>query len=466
LATEKESYVKAVTNHDLAVLVEQAGFDRSHAVLARQINHAAKTEYGLVTAYDGASVYWWLRGRSPEQPAPELLARILGGAVGREIGIEELGFPYVAGSPDHQTLCYPATLEDSIAAATRLWTRLGRGAELPAAPFATVAAVEAGWRWHFDPPDQSTAHCGRIKVSAADIEALRCCQAQFVELDKRLGGGHSRGLLADFLARDLAPLLAGEYPDPVGRELFQVAAELTCASAFMFYDVADHGRAQRAFVQSLRMAKAAGDRVLGAHVLANLATQAICLDRPAEAVRLAHAAIEGAGRTPPAMVTARLYCTAATAHAQAADAHAFHAAWATAENALARDDETIPGWAGYFTAAHLAGSAMRSLLDLGRPREALAHQEAAMCLPAGNVRTRALHTALAAAVYARAGQLDQACHLGTQAVSQATKVRSHRVGARVRQLAVLLRPHAALPEAAAFLDAVDAQQPQLGIAPA
>jgi hypothetical protein len=458
--------VKAVTNHDLAVLVEQAGFERSHAVLARRVNHAARTEHGLVTAYDGASVYWWLRGRSPEQPAPQLLARILGGALGREVGVEELGFARVTGASDHQTLRYPATLEDSIATAARLWNRLGRGAGLPAAPFATAAAVEAGWRWHFDPPDQSVAHRGRVQVVAADIEALRCCQTQFVELDKRLGGGHSRGLLADFLARDLAPLLAGDYPDSVGRELFQVAAELTCAGAFMFYDVADHGRAQRAFIQALRMAKAAGDRVLGAHVLANLATQAICLDRPGEAVRLAHAAIEGVGRTPPAMVTARLYCTAATAHAQAADARAFHAAWATAETALARDDDIIPSWAGYFTAAHLAGSAMRSLLELDRPGEALAQQEAAMSLPTGNVRTRALHTALIATAYFRAGHLDQACHLAVQAASQATKVRSDRVGARVRQLAVLLRPHAALPEAAAFLEAADAQQRQPAIAPA
>lgn len=444
--------VRPVTNHDLAALLEAAGFDRSHAALARQVKHAAKAEHGLITSYDGASVYWWLRGRSPDQPAPELLARILGRALGRQVAVDELGFLRAAGS-EQDTLRYPDTIEESIALATELWNRLGR--QPPGqdpAPFAARAAAEAGWRWHFDPPDPTTAHRGRLQVRAGDVELLRGFQVYFLDLDKRHGGGSTRSLLADVLSRQVAPLLAGQYSDAVGRDLFQVAAELTCASAFTFYDSADHGRAQRAFIQALRLSKAAGDRALGAHVLANLATQAVYLDKPAEAVRLARAAVEGAGTSPPAMVSARLYSTAATAHAQAGDAGSFRRSLSRARAALERSDGTGPAWAGYFTPAHLAGSAMRSLLDLRLPAEALAHQAAALNLPEGNVRTLALHTALSATAHARAGNIEQAAHLGSLAAEQATRVRSSRVASRVGTLIGLLAAHRALPQAAGFLD--------------
>jgi hypothetical protein len=444
--------VRPVTNHDLAALLEATGFDRSHTALARQVNHAAKAEYGLITAYDGASVYWWLRGRSPDQPAPELVARILGRSLGRQITLDELGFPRAAAA-EQDTLRYPDTIEESITLATELWNRLGRQRTgQDPAPFAVRAAAEAGWRWHFDPPDPSAAHHGRIRVRAADVELLRAVQIHFLDLDKRHGGGGTRSLLADVLSRQVAPLLAGQYSDTVGRELFQVAAELTCASAFTLYDSADHGRAQRAFIQALRLSKAAGDRALGAHVLANLATQAVYLDKPAEALRLARAAVEGAGTSPPAMVAARLYSTVATAHAQAGDAGSFRRALASSQTALDRADGSGPTWAGYFTAAHLAGSAMRSLLDLQLPTEALGHEAAALNLPEGNVRTLALHTALSATAHARAGNIDQAADLGILAAEQATRVRSSRVAARVNTVIGLLTAHRALPQAARFLE--------------
>jgi hypothetical protein len=75
----------------------------------------------------------------------------------------------------------------------------------------------------------------------------------------------------------------------------------------------DHGAAQRAFIQALRLSKAAGDRTHGAHIVANMAVQAIFLNLPAEAVRLARAAAEGAGRNPAPAVTASLSTVEANA---------------------------------------------------------------------------------------------------------------------------------------------------------
>jgi hypothetical protein len=442
---------KPVINPGLQDLLAEAAYDRSHAVFARQVNRAGADCYGLILKYDGASVYWWLRGRCPEQPAPELIAQVLSRRLGRQVSIGALGFTRTQAHGDG--LAFPATVPEAVETAAALWRRFGRR-EPPAeaAPFITTAAIEAGWRWHFDPPDSSVARVAGRRVSMDDIDLLWSCSDQFMEMDRRHGGGHARAFLADFLTRDVAPLLRGSCTERVGRELFSAAAELTGMSAFMSYDISDHGAAQRAFIQALRLSKAAGDRAYGAHILANMATQAIFLNLPGEAVRLARSATEGAGRNPGPAVTARLTTTEANAHAIAGDLRAYRTAYGRAERALGRMDGSGPRWARYFTSAHLAGTAMRSLLDLDRPEEALTHQQQVLQVRSGNTRTLALHIALTATAHARAGQPRPAAQLALQALHQARNVRSRRVTARITQLAAVLEPHRSVAEVADFLD--------------
>jgi tetratricopeptide (TPR) repeat protein len=445
---------RPVTNTELESLLAQASYARSHSAFARQINRAAAHRYGLVLKYDGASVYWWLRGRCPEQPAPELIAEALSGRLGRRVHVAELGFSRLADDGDADALTFPTTMSGAIEAAVALWRRIGKAAPEHAAPFVTTAAAEAGWRWHFDPDDASVIRDAGRRVETADVETLRACAEQFLELDRRHGGGHARAFLGDFLTRDVAPLLRGSYTDPVGRELFAAAAELTGMAAFMSYDIGDHGGAERAFIQALRLSKAAGDRIYGAHILANLATQAIFLNLPAEAVRLSRAAVKGAGRRPAPVAAARLYSTLANAHALAGDLRSFRSAIGRAQHALDRADGAGPMWARYFTPAHMAGTTMRSLLDLERPMEALEFQEQVLDLAPGNARTRALHTALTATAHAQAGQIDDAAHMGQQAVGMARRIRSQRVSARIRLLADVLTEHRRVSEVAEFLDQI------------
>jgi hypothetical protein len=438
-----------VTNHALGALLAEAAHDRSHAAFARQVNHAAADRYGLMLKYDGASVYWWLRGRCPEQPAPELIAQVLSRRLGRHVTVGELGFARDDGHEDG--LLFPATVPEAVESAAALWRRFGHGGPpAQAVPFVTAAAIEAGWRWHFDPPDSSVARVAGRKVSMDDVNALRSCSDQFMDLDRQHGGGHARAFLADFLTRDVAPMLRGSYTDKVGRELLAAAADLTGMSAFMCYDICDHGAAQRAFIQSLRLSKAAGDRTYGAHILANMAVQAIFLNLPGEAVRLSRAAVEGAGRNPAASATACLSTVEANAHALAGDLRAYRTAYGRAERALDRMDGSGPRWARYFTDAHLAGTAMRSLLDLGRPGEALTHQPQVLQVRSGNTRTLALHTALTATVHAHAGNVDQAAHLAVAALGQARHIHSSRVAARITQLSSALEPHQSAAEVAAY----------------
>ncbi|NVI87838.1 hypothetical protein [Actinomadura sp. BRA 177] len=97
---------------------------------------------------------------------------------------------------------------------------------------------------------------------------------------------------------------------------------------------------------------------------------------------------------------------------------------------------------------------MRSLLDLGRPEEALTFQKQAMDVAPGNARTRALHTALTATAHAQAGQIDAAAHLALDALALAKPIRSRRVQARITLLASTLAPHCPMPEVDAFLEQV------------
>ncbi|GAA3704895.1 hypothetical protein GCM10022224_082850 [Nonomuraea antimicrobica] len=376
--------------------------------------------------------------------------------LGRAVQTSDLGFAALAADTDARALLFPTGVPAAIETASGLWCRLGSAASSPALPtpsasFVASAAEQAGWRWHFDPPDISVARTAGRAVDALDVHMLRSCAEQFLDLDRRHGGGHARTFLGDFLTRDVTPLLRGRYADAVGRKLFAAAAELTGMAAFMSYDIGDHGTAQRAFIQALRLSKAAGDRLHGAHILANLATQAIFLGLPSEAVRLARATVEGAGRHPGAMVAARLHATAANAHALAGDRHGFAKTIARAAHAL-EHAKAGPSWARYFSPAHLAGTAMRSLLDLDRPGEALRYQEQALDLGPANLRTRALHTALTATAHARAGHIDQAALLAVQALQLARQVRSRRVTARIVLLADVLSPHLSVAEVSAFLD--------------
>ncbi|HET8661281.1 MAG TPA: hypothetical protein VFM55_20070 [Micromonosporaceae bacterium] len=427
---------KAVSNHHLNAVLVEAGYGRAHGTFARQVNLRGR-DHGPVLQYDAASVYWWLRGRRPDDPVPQVIAEVLSRRLGRSVAVAELGFD-ARGAQTGLGLTFAADLDDARTTVAGLWRhQVARHSFLTAAPFVSTATAEAGWRWHFDPRDPDASHRGDHRVTLADIETLRACQQQFLDLDRRHGGGQFRTLLAEWLHREVLPILHGTYTDRVGRQLLAAVAELTGQVAFMSYDIGEHGLAQRYFIQALRLAKAAEHTAFGAHILANMSTQAVYLRQPGEAVRLARAAVNGGRSRADSSVMARLHTAEACAHATAGDARSCGAALRRAEKAAAKTGGSDqPLWAGYFTPAHLAGTAIRCLLDLGRTTEAVRHAEQALGLSEDSVRTRALHTALIATVYTtgRTAEPEHASRLGREALDLAERVRSRRVTDRIDEL--------------------------------
>ena len=126
-----------------------------------------------------------------------------------------------------------------------------------------------------------------------------------------------------------------------------------------------HGLAQRFFIQALGLARQAGDRVYGAHIMSNLATQALFLDHGNEATRLARAAISGAGNAATPTLLARLSVTEARGFALLGDHRETRAAIRRADKAMDRSDPALdPAWLTSYSPAHHAGSVMHALRDL------------------------------------------------------------------------------------------------------
>ncbi|MEU4555877.1 hypothetical protein EV382_2080 [Micromonospora violae] len=435
---------RPVTNAAFEGLLIAAGYGTAHAAFARQLNHAGRNQG--TWRYDAASVYWWLRGRRPGEHVQAAMAETLTRKLGRSVAVTELGF----GAADTIGTCvYPASVGGAIDTAEQIWTRLAKQlSSQVTGPFDSGKALQAALGWRYDLPDESASRSGRQQVTPTDVQSLYGLADHFTDLDRRHGSGspRTRSLMADFLVRQVAPMLHGTYTGAVGRDLMRVTATLCGQLAFMSYDAGDHATAQQHMTVALRLAKAADDRLYGAHLLANLATQAVHLGHSRDAARLAEAAIDGAGRAPAA-VLARLHATAATAYGQSGERRGCQLALARAERALGRAGATPgPRWVTYFSPAHLAGAALRCLGDLQLYSQALNHAPDALTLASENTRTRALHTALLAVTLARAGDTDAACIWGRKLAQHASDIHSARVQQRVRELSAALSPQQASPQ--------------------
>ncbi|MEK8105764.1 hypothetical protein NKG94_12590 [Micromonospora sp. M12] len=327
----------------------------------------------------------------------------------------------------------PASVDGAIEAAEQIWTRLAKRLNQQASgAFDSGKALEAALGWRYDLPDQAVSRNGRQQVTSTDVQSLYALADHFTDLDRRHGSGspRTRAVMADFLVRQVAPMLQGTYTDAVGATS-RAAATLSGQLAFMSYDAGEHAMAQHHVTLGLRLAKAADDRLYGAHLLANLATQAVFLRHARRPCGSPKQPLTGWRR--PAAVLARLHATAATAYGQLGERRACQLALTKAEHAIDRTGANpCPRWVGYFSPAHLAGAALRCLGDLHLYTQALRHGPEALNLGSQNARTLALHTALIAMTHARAGETDAACNWASELSQHVAGIQSARVQQRPR----------------------------------
>jgi tetratricopeptide (TPR) repeat protein len=291
------------------------------------------------------------------------------------------------------------------------------------------------------------------RVGSGDIAALSAVGDLFRTLDNAYGGGHARQALVRYLESEVEPMLRGSYGEKTGRALFGAVAELTRLAGWTSYDVGAHGLAQRYFVQALRLAQAAGDRVYGAYVLVTMSRQAVYLGHGREAVQLARVAQQGVGSGVPPVVQALLSAAEARGLGLLGETRACTAALVRAERALeaARPGDESPSWAKFFDEAQLADEFGHCHRDLEQYRAAVRHAERSLRLRgAAYARSRVFCRTVLASARLALGEVEQACALAGEALRGAVEMRSARALEYVHDFSRRLQPYRDSPAVRTF----------------
>jgi len=297
---------------------------------------------------------------------------------------------------------------------------------------------------------------GLQRVGRGDIAAVRAVGDLFRSLDNAYGGGHARQALIRYLESEAEPMLRGRYNEAIGRSLFGAVADLTRLAGWTSYDIGAHGLAQRYFVQSLRLAQAANDRLYGGYVLVTMSRQAVYLGHGREAVQLARVAQQGVGAVAPTTVQALMHAAEARGHGLIGDTRACTTSLVRAERALqaARPGDELPSWARFFDEAQLADEFGHCYRDLQQWRPCAQHAERSLRLRSGSyARSRVFCRTVLATARLGMGEVDDACSAATEALRGASEMRSLRAVEYLREFSRKLAPYRGNASVRAFEEA-------------
>jgi hypothetical protein len=322
----------------------------------------------------------------------------------------------------------------------------------------TVAASVAPSRdWLVATLEEAIESRGR--VGTAQVDAIRRTFGVFQELDVMRGGGHARPQLASYLEYVVVPLLHANDPETSdGRALYSAASEQLYLLGWMAFDNGEHPIAQRYLIQALRLAEAAKDVELGAHVLAGLSDQATLTGHPDQGIQLARTGITGLQRGHSPACLADLRVLQARAEAGMGDEASAVRSVGLSEQAFAEVvDDNEPEWARFIDVAYLNGEYAHVFRDLERSTEAAIYAQRSV--DDANRQQRARRGALANAALSRAALIDHdlaaaVAAAGTSA-ALATRVQSSRSMAAVDDLRTRLRPHLRSSCVRDFFDATE-----------
>ncbi|MGH4025186.1 MAG: hypothetical protein ACRDRV_11470 [Pseudonocardiaceae bacterium] len=442
-------------NESLAALIVEAD-ERgrcSWAGLARRINDLG-AEQGLALRYDYTAVHRWVkRGEKPRPPVPSLLAQALSEKLGRRVSPIDFGMSNDE-SLAARSLDYSANLSTTIDTIVELGEADKRRRSVIKAPFVLAALAIPSRNWLLSTLDETVGDRGPRKIGMRQVSGIREMFSLFQEMDVMRGGGHARTALVEYMNSYVLPLTKEKHEPLVQRAIYEAAAEQAYLVGWMAYDDGQHGLAQRYLIQSLRLAKASENPVLGAHVLAGMSDQANLLGHPHEALMLARAGrASGITVSDSAACLADLYILESRALATVDDSRAASVAIAKAENIFQHVvPENEPEWARFIDVPYVFGEAAYSFRDLGDPVqvERFASESAAVAKQQGRARRGTLsHAALAASLIQR-GNIEEAAATGLHVVELAASVNSSRCISAVRNLQHQLLPYTSVPEVEQF----------------
>ncbi|WP_433293741.1 helix-turn-helix domain-containing protein [Actinoplanes sp. CA-030573] len=363
--------------------------------------------------------------------------------------------PDDTGAEASTGLSYASNWQRGVDAAVRLWrSDIRRQDGLRNAGFSAPAFLPPAMRWLVSSFDERPAGRGERLVGRPDVETVRQMTATYRALDNRFGGGHVRESLIRFLNQDVAEVISGSYDVTTGRHLLSAVAEATRLAGWTSYDAGMHGLAQRYLIQALRLAAGAGDRALGAEILAAMSHQAAYQQAPVEAVDLALAASRAAGDAGVAAIQAESAVLEAHGHAIGGDERASARALSRAEVIFDKADRAgEPQWIGYFDESYLAAKFGHCFTALGRGDIALRFAARSLEMDGRQfARGRQFNLVLLAVAHIQTGNPEEAARLGIDAIDATEGLRSARARDYLVELANRLSKHVGLPAVRDFTE--------------
>ncbi|GAB2918161.1 hypothetical protein GCM10027280_01490 [Micromonospora polyrhachis] len=416
------SDVMPSVNEALAAAIRSAGC--SHAGLARRINKLGAAR-GMCLAYDKTAVSHWLSGTQPRPQVRFLIAEALSEKLHRPVTLAELGLAEPeAPSCTVGGLLYQRSIGPTISTLMELAKLdIERRSLLKMAPFLAGALVapQRDWLLHLLGQENTSPPA----ETSAPADALLEMGRVFEDLDNRLGGGHARLALVQYLREQVTPLLRLPHPDGQRQRLFTAAAHLVSTAGWMTYDSGDLGLAQRYMTQALRLCAEGGELALANQIFAGLSHLTISAGSPQEGLNLALTGLATAKQTDSRLGLMRLHAMRARAHAALGERRQATQAITAAEHAL----DASPGpdnesqWGRFLNASFLAAETAACMQDVGD--HAAAQRFAAMAA-AGTGQLGRRQT-ISLAVLATA-QLDQPSRDLEGAVDNATKALNGMAG--------------------------------------
>lgn len=450
-------------NDQLEALMLEAGYLREDGTVGLKV-FARAVGQQAGKAYTHTYVRRWLDGMVPRDAKTRAaIVAALAQRLGRQIGLDEVGFGRAQKVSADLGLNYSDRLADSVASSSRLWQAdlEGMSALIDTPPNA-AAWNEAALSWLVSTRDDVLSDTGKRKVGEVDIRGIQKTTAMFDELDGEHGGGHARRALIEFLRTDVVGLLGGfTSNDKLRRDLFKAATQATLLGAWMSYDAGLHGLAQRYFIQSLRISESSDDRLLGASILDAMSHQATFLGRYKEAANLARSARMGSTLSGSPSALAHFYAMEARALARLGDASGCDKAMAAAVREFERrDPDNDPAdWFSYFNEAELAAELGHCNRDLGRANDGVIYAAQSLGETAsGYVRSDFFATMVLADSHLDSGDVSQACDVALKAIEIGETLKSARCGAYVDEFRARLTRLGKSQESADFIERVSASR--------
>jgi tetratricopeptide (TPR) repeat protein len=425
-------------NYSLRLRIAEAGV--SYGALAQAIRQIAQENGDHQQRATKASVAHWVAGTRPHPRTAEYLREALSRKVGRLLTLADIGLT----SGTDGVFDVDRLPTDPVAAIAHLGRAdVDRRTLISSAGYSIGALLLPLGKLE-EHADRSVGVRARsATIGIGEVRAVRDMTLAFTAADERLGGGHARSAVVEYLASDVATYLKGRFAsENVRRAMFEAAAQLSYLAGWKAHDLGLAGLAQQYYLCSFQLASESDPHAHAGYALRILAHQAMDLGRHEHCVDLADEALARAKGRVDASVESLFWLTAARANAASKSARKARAALSKAELLISRARaEQGPSWAALggpaeARLAHQAGKTLQALGDLKAAGEQYAR--AARCWdPQTHPRVYALALADLAETQCQQGHVEQASQTWNEALDGMPGIRS----ARTREAVLSLRKH-------------------------